>query len=200
MWNISLAMTGVFIKKNRAFAGIYLQICANISYILVFSSVRNLGHEFLEFCDSVPSIGVWANHHMIKSGRLLRGINVLDGLSHSIVISLLLCENLRSSALRLVMGQTAVSWFLYNINLSAGILEQSIGTQNRVGIGLSYRPARPRLRRLAESIPRILESFKIPSLVRTSRITFLSSRINNLTRKQWRPEKQQLAVWEWPVR
>ncbi len=33
----------------------------------------------------------------------------------------------------------------------AGILEQSMGARNRVGIGLSYRPAR--LRRLAEAIP-----------------------------------------------
>jgi hypothetical protein len=32
-----------------------------------------------------------------------------------------------------------------------GILEQSMGARNRVGIGLSYRPAR--LHRLAELIP-----------------------------------------------
>jgi hypothetical protein len=35
--------------------------------------------------------------------------------------------------------------------LSAGILEQSMGARNRIGIGLSYRPAR--LHKLAESIP-----------------------------------------------
>jgi hypothetical protein len=53
------------------------------------------------------------------------------------------------------------------INLSvlpcAGILEQSMGARNRVGIGLSYRPAR--LHRLAEMIPwipRLLKSLKIP--------------------------------------
>jgi hypothetical protein len=34
---------------------------------------------------------------------------------------------------------------------SAGILEQSMGVRNRVGIGLSYRPDRQH--RLAESIP-----------------------------------------------
>ncbi len=34
---------------------------------------------------------------------------------------------------------------------SAGILEQSMGAGNRLGVGLSYRPAR--LHRLAESIP-----------------------------------------------
>jgi hypothetical protein len=44
---------------------------------------------------------------------------------------------------------------------SAGILEQSIGARNRVGIWLSYRPAR--LHRLAELIPGLLESLKIPS-------------------------------------
>ena len=34
---------------------------------------------------------------------------------------------------------------------SAGIVNQSVGARNRVGIGLSYRPARPH--RLAELIP-----------------------------------------------
>ncbi len=42
---------------------------------------------------------------------------------------------------------------------SAGILEQS-GAKSRVGIGLSNRPAR--LNRLAESIPGLLKSLKIP--------------------------------------
>jgi hypothetical protein len=35
--------------------------------------------------------------------------------------------------------------------IGAGIFKQSMGARNRVGIGLSYRPAR--LHRLAESIP-----------------------------------------------
>jgi hypothetical protein len=38
---------------------------------------------------------------------------------------------------------------------------QSMGARNRVGIGLSYRPAR--LHRLVESIPGPLKSLKIPS-------------------------------------
>ncbi len=42
-----------------------------------------------------------------------------------------------------------------------GILEQSIGARNRVGIGLLYRPTR--LHRLAESILGFLKSLKIPS-------------------------------------
>jgi hypothetical protein len=37
-----------------------------------------------------------------------------------------------------------------------------MGARNKVGIGFSYRPAR--LQRLAESIPWLLKSFKIPSL------------------------------------
>jgi hypothetical protein len=37
------------------------------------------------------------------------------------------------------------------IRYSAGILEQSMGARNRVGIRLSYRPAR--LHRLPESVP-----------------------------------------------
>jgi hypothetical protein len=43
----------------------------------------------------------------------------------------------------------------------AGILEHSMEARNRVGIGLSYRPAR--LHRLAESIPwnRFLGSLKV---------------------------------------
>jgi hypothetical protein len=40
---------------------------------------------------------------------------------------------------------------------SAGILEQSIGARNRVGIALSYRPGM-RLHRLAESIPGLHKS------------------------------------------
>jgi hypothetical protein len=45
---------------------------------------------------------------------------------------------------------------------SAGILKQSMGARNRVGIGLSYRSVR--LHRLAESIPGLLKSIKIKSL------------------------------------
>ncbi len=44
---------------------------------------------------------------------------------------------------------------------SAGILEQSMGARNQVGIGLTYRPAR--LHRLVESIPGLLKCLKIPS-------------------------------------
>jgi hypothetical protein len=42
---------------------------------------------------------------------------------------------------------------------SALISKQSMGARNRVGIGLSYRPAR--LHRLAELFPGLLKSFKI---------------------------------------
>jgi hypothetical protein len=45
---------------------------------------------------------------------------------------------------------------------SAGILEQSMGARDRVGIGLSYRCAM--LHRLAESIPKLHKSLQIPSL------------------------------------
>jgi hypothetical protein len=44
----------------------------------------------------------------------------------------------------------------------AGILKISMGPRNRVGIGLAYRPAK--LHRLAESIPGLLKSLKIPFL------------------------------------
>jgi hypothetical protein len=47
-----------------------------------------------------------------------------------------------------------VKFFLLNIRkviTRAGIFKQSMGTRNRVGIGLSCRPAR--LHRLAEFIP-----------------------------------------------
>jgi hypothetical protein len=42
---------------------------------------------------------------------------------------------------------------------SDGILEQSIGARNRVGIGLSFRPAR--LNRLAESIPKFKNTISV---------------------------------------
>jgi hypothetical protein len=44
-----------------------------------------------------------------------------------------------------------MNWVVVHRPASARILEQSMGARNRVGIGLSYRPAR--LQRLAELIP-----------------------------------------------
>jgi hypothetical protein len=44
----------------------------------------------------------------------------------------------------------------------AGILEQSRGARNQVGIVLLYQPAR--LHRLPESIPGLLKCLKIPPL------------------------------------
>jgi hypothetical protein len=41
--------------------------------------------------------------------------------------------------------------FFYHLDLRAGIFKQYMGARHRVGIGLSYRPAR--LHRLAEFIP-----------------------------------------------
>jgi hypothetical protein len=42
---------------------------------------------------------------------------------------------------------------------SAGILEQSMGARNQVGMGLSYRLVRQH--RLAESIPGLLKNLKL---------------------------------------
>ncbi len=58
----------------------------------------------------------------------------------------------------------SVGFFQASIELSAGILEQSVEARNRVGTGLSYRPVR--LQRLAvfdslESILGLLKSLKI---------------------------------------
>jgi hypothetical protein len=50
---------------------------------------------------------------------------------------------------------------LSEFGLYADIFKQSMGARNRVGIGLSYRPAR--LQRLAESIPGLHKSLKIPA-------------------------------------
>ncbi len=49
----------------------------------------------------------------------------------------------------------------WGIKNCGGIFKQSMGARNRVGIGLSYRPAR--LHRLAELIPwnRLLGSLKV---------------------------------------
>ncbi len=57
---------------------------------------------------------------------------------------------------------------IYNFGLCAGIFKQFMGARKRVGIGLSYRPAR--LHGLGgidflESIPGLLPCLKIPSLV-----------------------------------
>jgi len=60
-----------------------------------------------------------------------------------------------------------------NILSGAGILEQSMRAKNGVGIWLSYRPAR--LHRLAESIPELLLSLKIPSPLRLCLNTYSNS-------------------------
>ncbi len=72
------------------------------------------------------------------------------------------------------------TWWLSEPIASAGILEQSMGAGNQVGIRLSYRPAR--LHRLAESIPGLLKSLKIPSqdLVKSK----LRRQQDDLTRRQ----------------
>ncbi len=60
-----------------------------------------------------------------------------------------------------LISQIANLYVHYKSNACAGILEQSMGARNRVGIGLSYRPAR--LQRLAGSIHwnRFLGSLKV---------------------------------------
>jgi hypothetical protein len=66
---------------------------------------------------------------------------------------------------------------------SAGILEQSMGARNQVGIGLPYRPAR--LHRLAESIPGLFKSLKIPSQdIKDLVESKLRRQQNDLTRRQ----------------
>jgi hypothetical protein len=52
-------------------------------------------------------------------------------------------------------GTTGITW----LETCAGILEQSTGARNRVGIGLSYR-----LDRLEESIPGLLKRLEIRAL------------------------------------
>ncbi len=59
---------------------------------------------------------------------------------------------------------TSVGYCLYI--RSAGIFKQSMGARNRVGTGLSYRPAtQPGGIGSLESIPRLLKSLKIPTLL-----------------------------------
>jgi hypothetical protein len=62
----------------------------------------------------------------------------------------------------------------------AGTFEQSMGARNRVGIGLLYRTAR--LHWMAESIPGLLQSFKISYL--TSPLGLCSHEITHTTVKQ----------------
>jgi hypothetical protein len=59
--------------------------------------------------------------------------------------------------------RTAVHYMhLRHLVHRAGIFKKSMGTRHRVGIGLSYRPAR--LHRLAESIPGLHNRLKIRAL------------------------------------
>jgi hypothetical protein len=71
-----------------------------------------------------------------------------------------LASYLNVGAIRLRHTPTPYAYAI-RLHSSAGILEQSRGARNRVGIRLSYRPAR--LHRLAESYPlnRLLGSIKV---------------------------------------
>jgi hypothetical protein len=51
--NTSLAITGILLKRAEFFLE-FLQIYEHIYFNLIFSSVRNLGHEFLVDCWFVP--------------------------------------------------------------------------------------------------------------------------------------------------
>jgi hypothetical protein len=53
--------------------------------------------------------------------------------------------------------------FLAHVSCGAEIFKQSMGAWNRVGIGISYRPAR--LHRLAELIPGLHKSLKIRFII-----------------------------------
>jgi hypothetical protein len=62
---------------------------------------------------------------------------------------------------RVLATSLLMSFILYFLkDVCAGILEQSMGAKNRIGIGFSYRPAR--LHRREKSFPwnRFLGSFK----------------------------------------
>ncbi len=80
-------------------------------------------------------------------------------------------SELRIEALQLAVGPSnhhvisrrqnaATMNAISNLANSAGILEQSMGAGNRVGIGLSFSPGSASL----ESIPGLLKRLKIPSL------------------------------------
>ncbi len=64
------------------------------------------------------------------------------------------CSVLRLSTLRIKGPEKEMgvaSWMTDHYGIRAGIFKQSMGARNRIGIGLSYRPAR--LHRLVELIP-----------------------------------------------
>jgi hypothetical protein len=66
------------------------------------------------------------------------------------------------STSKVVFSDTFIEIFGCRVLFCPGILEQSMGARNQVGIGLLYRPAG--LNRLAESILGLLKSLKIPAL------------------------------------
>jgi hypothetical protein len=63
---------------------------------------------------------------------------------------------------KVVFSDTIIEIFGCRVLFCPGILEQSMGARNQVGIGLLYRPAG--LNRLAESILGLLKSLKIRAL------------------------------------
>jgi hypothetical protein len=73
---------------------------------------------------------------------------------------------------------------VWGIEYSAGIFKESLVARNRVGIGLSCRPARPH--RLADSIPGFLNSLKILPLISATQaectpITVLQTTVQKCT-------------------
>jgi hypothetical protein len=82
---------------------------------------------------------------------------VLVGKAHLAQVTL---EPFLAAVYQLSRHHCTVAYFVQLENC-AGISEQSIGARNRVGIGLSYRPAR--LHSLAELVPwnRFLGSLKV---------------------------------------
>jgi hypothetical protein len=89
----------------------------------------------------------------------LRNLKIIPRKLNDIVLSWIPSQSLPPCMLEKVQGETAIF-----CTYSAGIFKQSMGARNRVGIRLSYRPAR--LHSLAElvsleSILGLLKSLKI---------------------------------------
>ncbi len=144
---------------------------------LFLSQSHSLGWN----CFMTISSGLFVNVHpcnfnMKKTMFYLPKLNMAPVFQGENILSFALelflsCNRLIGGCSRLIGGCNRLTW-LKQLSHSAGILEQSMGARNWVGIGLSYPPARARIcKRIKssvidskESISGLLKRFKVTSL------------------------------------
>jgi hypothetical protein len=95
------------------------------------------------------------------TGSKLIGLEMSEHINLYVRKIYITCQQSCGACVFVIQSLLHIIIYCYYVGSSAGIFEQSMVARNRVGIGLSFRPAR--LHRLTESIPwnRFLGSLKV---------------------------------------